>query len=163
MSSNLLQERLVDSLRKNIQILAHILQPVTQQQSMTWRDGAEGWTVLEVVCHLRDFDEIFLERGQLMLEDSHPTFPVYDHLALVEERAYNQQILLQVLGSLQQSREQFVRFFASLTAEQWQRTGQHRTQGRYTMEVLAAHVAWHDNNHLEQISRILNSGYGQPI
>ncbi len=156
MSHNLLRERLIDSLRKNIQVLGHILQPVTQPQSMTWRDGADGWTVLEVVCHLRDFDEIFLERGQLMLQNNHPTFPVYDHLVMVEERAYNEQNLLQVLGSFQQSREQFVRFFAGLTDEQWQRTGQHRTQGQYTMETLAAHVAWHDNNHLEQISRILS-------
>lgn len=158
MDNNILRQRLVDSMRKNVQILGHVLQNVSQEQAASWRDGPDGWTVLEVVCHLRDFDEIFQERGHLMLNQEHPTFPVYDHLALVVERAYNEQDLRQVYHTLQESRERFIHFFTDLSHDQWQRTGQHTTQGLYTLEVLAAHTAWHDANHLEQITRILVEG-----
>jgi hypothetical protein len=155
MSDTILWARLVDSLRQNDQVLGHVLRGVSQAQASTWRDGPAGWTILEVVCHLRDYDAIFRERGELMLGQQHPTFPVYDHLAMVVDRAYNQQPLAGVLAALTASREQTITFFAGLDAAQWARTGQHGEHGRYTMQSLAAHISWHDANHLEQITRIM--------
>jgi hypothetical protein len=157
MNNNILQQRLIDSLRKHVQILGHILPALSQAQTREWRDGGGGWTVLEVVCHLRDYDDIFRERGELMLAEEHPTFPVYDHLAMVVERAYNEQDLTAVYQTLQHSRTQFIQFFENLDEAQWLRTGQHVDHGRYTLESLAAHVAWHDANHLEQITRIIRN------
>jgi hypothetical protein len=49
-----------------------------------------------------------------------------------------------------------VAFFNNLTEEQWQRTGNHVEHGCYTIEALAAHVSWHDANHLEQITRLIS-------
>lgn len=164
MSDAILWVRLVDSLRKNDLVLRHILQGVSQEQAAAWRDGPEepggpeesgGWTILEVVCHLRDYDAIFRERGELMLTHDHPTFPVYDHLAMVVDKAYNQQPLEKVLMDLAASREVTVAFFAGLDGAQWVRTGQHVEHGRYTLQSLAAHISWHDANHLEQITRIM--------
>jgi len=155
MSEPILWARLIDSLRKNDQILGHILQGLSQAQVSTWRDGPDGWTILEVVCHLRDYDAIFRERGELMLAQPHPTFPVYDHLAMVVDGAYNQQALESARAALTASRAQTVAFFAGLDEVQWARTGQHVEHGRYTMQSLAAHISWHDANHLEQITRIM--------
>lgn len=155
MHDTILDVRLVDSLRKNDQILGHVLQDLNQAQVSTWRDGLDGWTILEVVCHLRDYDAIFRERGELMLAQQHPTFPVYDHLALVVDRAYNQQPLESALAALTASRAETITFFAGLDEAQWTRTGQHVEHGRYTMQSLAAHISWHDANHLEQITRIM--------
>lgn len=155
MNDSLLRQRLIDSLRKNVQVLGHLLPGVTQAEASTWRDGPDGWTILEIVCHLHDYDAIFLERGQLMLSHDHSTFPVYDHLAMVVERAYNQQDLTQAYTTLMASREPFIAFFNELEDADWQRTGQHVTQGPYTLYTLAAHVSWHDANHIEQIMRII--------
>ena len=98
MSDSILHKRLIDNLHKNGAILTHILQGIAQSDAATWRDGADGWTVLDVMCHLRDYEDIFRERGELMMGDSVPTFPVYDHLAMVVEREYHAQDLLSVLA-----------------------------------------------------------------
>lgn len=156
MKENLLHIRLSANMQKNVEALGNILKTITPTQAMSWRDGDDGWTILEVVCHLRDYDGYFLERGELMLASDHPTYPVYDHLALVVERAYNEQDLTETFAVLSASRERFVAFFNNLTEEQWQRTGNHVDHGRYTVEALAAHVSWHDANHLEQITCIIS-------
>lgn len=160
MNNPLLRQRLIDSLRKNVQVLGHLLPGVTQAEASTWRDGPNGWTILEIVCHLRDYDTIFLERCHLMMSHNHPTFPVYDHLAMVVERAYNQQDLAQAYAALAASRESFTAFFNELEDAHWQRTGQHVEQGLYTLYTLVAHVSWHDINHIEQITRILAENRG---
>lgn len=156
MSSTILHKRIIDNMQKNVQILAHILTTINQEDARRWRDGADGWTILEVVCHLRDYDEIFLERGQLMVNQDTPTYPVYDHLALVVDKAYNDQDLTAVMSQLHDSRAHFIDFFTKLDEAQWQVEGNHVEHGRFTMEALAAHVSWHDANHLEQITRIIS-------
>jgi len=46
-------------------------------------------------------------------------------------------------------------FLNGLSAEQWSSFGIHAERGRITVEDLAAHMAGHDANHVEQIRRIL--------
>lgn len=155
MNDNILHKRLVGNMQKNVDTLGHILTTITLEQAKTWRDGADGWTILEVIGHLVDFDGIFMERGEMMLAEDHPTFLVYDHLAMVVDHAYNAQDLAEAFARLTTSREKFVAFFSGLSEADWQRTGNHVEHGRFTIESLAAHVAWHDANHLEQITRII--------
>ena len=48
--------------------------------------------------------------------------------------------------------------FATLIAlppADWQRGGEHPARGRLTIDMLVAHMAWHDDNHLEQLTRAL--------
>jgi hypothetical protein len=155
MNDLILYERLIDNLRKNSAILSHILQDVAQIDAATWRDGPDGWTVLDVMCHLRDYEDIFRERGELMMGETIPTFPVYDHLAMVVEREYHAQNLKEVLADFAASREETAVFFTNLSTEAWQRTGNHVEHGVYTMTSLAAHMVWHDSNHIEQITRVI--------
>jgi hypothetical protein len=46
-------------------------------------------------------------------------------------------------------------FLSGLSAEQWDCFGIHAERGRITVRDLAAHMAGHDANHVEQIRRIL--------
>ncbi len=153
-----LHTRTLATLQLNAAMLGHIIKPVTQQTATTLRDGPKGWTTLEVVCHLCDFDEIFRERVKLVVEQDDPTFPMADQDKLAVERAYNQQDLGQAYQALCAARQALIRQFESLTDEQWERTGQHPARGHFTMTDVLTHVAWHDANHLEQITRILTQG-----
>lgn len=155
MTDSILYERLIDNLRKNSAALHHILKTVSQEEAALWRDGPDGWTVLDIMCHLRDYEDIFRERGELMMADIIPTYPVYDHIAMVVEREYHAQILLEVLADFAASREKTAVFFTNLTESDWQRIGNHVEHGTYTMVSLAAHIVWHDSNHIEQITRVI--------
>lgn len=120
-------------------------------------DGPKGWTPLEVLCHLRDFDEIFLARARMMLAEATPTLPGYDHEELAVARAYNRQTSPAVLAALADSRQRAIDFYRELTPAQWTRTGIHPARGHFTMTDAVMQVGLHDVTHIEQIVRTLAS------
>jgi hypothetical protein len=48
-----------------------------------------------------------------------------------------------------------LQFLQRLTPEQWECFGIHAERGRITVRELAAHMAGHDINHIEQVRKIL--------
>ena len=152
---NIVRQRHITLMRNSVRTLGNILQHVTQEEAASYRDGGDGWTVLEVICHLRDYDLIFCNRAQMMLEQDYADLPGYDHEALATERDYNSQDLSAVYAGLAESRERFAAFFENLTDEQWTRAGVHPERGHFTMTDAVMQVGLHDSDHLEQITRIL--------
>ena len=135
--------------------LGHLLAPVSQEQAMTLRDGADGWTIVEVVCHLRDFDGFFRGRAELMLAEETPLLPAYDHEAIAIERNYNADRLTDAYDALLRSRAATQTLFAGLTEEQWERGGIHPEVGPFSLTDAAFQVSLHDQTHTEQILKIL--------
>lgn len=135
--------------------LGHILQNLTQSQAYDLRDGADGWSVVEIVCHMRDFDVIFYNRAKMMLEQDHPQLPGYDHEAMAIDNHYQAEDLMTAYEALKASRAQFVELFRSMTDEQWQRTGVHPERDSFTMIDSVQQVGLHDVTHIEQITRVL--------
>jgi hypothetical protein len=142
-------------MRTSVKTISHILQNLTKEAATTLRDGEDGWTVLEIVAHLRDFDGIFRHRAQMILTQEKPQLPAYDHEAMAIERAYNQQNLAEVLAQYQASREETVSFFRNLSPEDWERSSTHPERGHFTLTDAVIQVGMHDNEHLEQLTRIL--------
>jgi hypothetical protein len=48
-----------------------------------------------------------------------------------------------------------LRFLHGLRPEHWDRGGVHATRGRMTVKDFVALIAWHDDNHLDQLKRAL--------
>lgn len=138
--------------------LEFMLADVSQHVATTRRDpsdGDKGWTVLEVVCHLRDFDRIFRSRARQMLAESEPALQGYDHERMAVEFHYNDQDLRTALAELHLSRMETAALFEELQGEQWERSGIHPERGRFTMDDALMQVGLHDMLHIEQITRIL--------
>jgi hypothetical protein len=145
-------------LRDTLAILEYILADVSQATATTRRDpndGDKGWTVTEVVCHLRDFDGIFLNRARRIVAEVEPALGRYDHERMAVEGRYNAQDLRAVLADLRRSRAEFVAFFQALDTDAWNRAGIHPERGRFTLDDALMQVGLHDALHLEQITRIL--------
>jgi hypothetical protein len=47
---------------------------------------------------------------------------------------------------------------AALSPDQWQRGGIHPRRGRMTVGDFVTEMAWHDDNHLDQLRRALAGG-----
>ena len=144
--------------RMTCEILGHILQNVSEARAHELRDGPAGWSIVEIVCHLRDFDEIFYRRARMMLEQDNPKLPAYDHEAMAIERAYQRQSAAAAYDELKASRRRFVDFFKCLTDDEWRRGGIHPERGGFAMTDALMQVSLHDIDHLEQITRTLAAG-----
>jgi hypothetical protein len=138
-----------------VRTLGHTVALLKPEVTTTLHDGPDGWTITEVLGHLRDFDGYFRGRAQLILEQENPALPAYDHEALAIAFRYNEQDFRTVYAELLASREQTRALFAALSDEQWARAGVHPEYGHFTLTNAVMQVGLHDAIHIEQIGKIL--------
>ncbi|HEU5013124.1 MAG TPA: DinB family protein [Roseiflexaceae bacterium] len=150
-----MRKRQLVLMSRTIDVLGNILQGVTQEEATTLRDGPDGWTILEALGHLQEFDGYFQARAIMIRDQENPQLPGYDEARLAQEHAYNARDLRQTFEELRQSRQEFIRFFESLSDEQWERAGVHPENGYWSMEHALMQPAAHDLTHMAQITRIL--------
>ena len=149
---------LLEGLEKSGQILDHVLSGVTQDEAQTIRDGAEGWSVLEIMCHLRDYQDIFATRIRRMLEEDNPMFELYDEaarMAMVVENDYAKQNLRSVVADFRATRRELIYRLSSLRDDQWDRVGSFAEDDEVDIAMPVLHTMLHDSDHTEQIARIL--------
>jgi hypothetical protein len=123
------------------------------------RPDAKNWAPKEVVCHLRDTEEVFMARFQTIMAMDDPTLLPPDPDRWAEERQYLRNEAGQALAAFRRRRDESLQFLRGLTPEQWQRGGIHPTRGRFTIDGFLTLMAWHDDNHLDQLRRGLR---GEP-
>lgn len=146
---------LLDALHATPTVCEALLRNCTQEQALAARGGDEGWSVVEVMCHLRDAEERALERVQTMRDKVDPHLAAYDQESWARERNYAVNDLHNALASFAHFRSQHIAALESLSPAQWERTGQHEEQGRITIRDHALHIVSHDAIHAAQIARQL--------
>lgn len=145
----------INQLQKAVDILGYIVHTVSHEQATTYRDGGDGWTVLEVVGHLLDYEEIFLQRARLTVEQDNPELPFPNQDELVAANNYNAQRLPDVFARWCDARAHLVAYFSERSESDWERSARHPTRGAFTLGNQLALMVWHDMNHFEQIAHIL--------
>jgi DinB superfamily len=152
-----LHHDLLDALKAAPETLAGLLAGVSQEQARSSKGGDENWSVVEVVCHLRDAEEVSLQRTIAMRDQDIPQIIGYDQEALARERSYRSTNLQAALAAFTAFRKQHLAVLAALRPEQWERTGQHNEFGRITIAEMIIHKTSHDAIHCAQIARQLNA------
>jgi hypothetical protein len=59
-----LNHDLLEALKATPETLTGLLAGVSETQARSAKGGDENWSVVEVVCHLRDAEEISLQRTE---------------------------------------------------------------------------------------------------
>jgi len=152
-------ERFIKTMEKNLALFNYVLGELSQEEAAQAWDG--DWNVIAILCHIRDFDEIFFERANLMNDVDNPTLEPRDHEQLAIERDYNNQNLADVLASFNAGRKRFIDWFKSLPPERFSRGGFHPESGNISILEQAAQIVTHDIDHLEQIVRALGHNQKQ--
>jgi len=138
------------------------------------RPDAKNWAPVEIVCHLRDIEELAMMRFRMMLAMEEPKVlvagvrpPKPEEWGLVgaeipvdperwaEERQYLRCDAGAALAAFRLRRRESLDFLDRLTTQQWQRGCLHGTLGRLTFGDWAALLAAHDDNHVAQLERAL--------
>jgi uncharacterized damage-inducible protein DinB len=147
--------RFLRCLKKTPTILNAILKDVSSEQVKQLRDGEDGWNVVEVMCHLRDFENIFFRRAQQIVEEDRPNIIPVDHEALAAAGDYAIQDLKTVFGQYIDTRRRFINWLEALSDDEWHNVGVHPESGEMTVMEIAMQVTTHDVDHTEQMVRIL--------
>lgn len=148
---------LLDALRATPEVLEALLDGCTQEQATAARGGDEGWSVVEVVCHLRDAEEEALSRMRLMRDNIAPVIAAYDQERWAREYNYAQASLQDALAAFARFRTQHVNELVQLSPQEWEHSGQHEEQGTITISSHALHIVSHDAIHAAQIARQLKN------
>lgn len=138
------------------------------------RPEGSNWSAKEIVCHLRDVEELNMIRFRMMLAMDEPKVlaagampknraewgiigsePPLDPDRWAEERQYLKNDAAAALAAYRRRRAESLDFLRRLTPEQWQRGCLHPTLGRVTFTDWTAIMAGHDDNHLSQLTHAL--------
>jgi DinB superfamily len=149
------KSRLITQMGKTATILQGMVHGVTAQEARKATDGPDGWAVIEIVCHLRDFDGYFQQRCHLMLNEENPALPAFDHEAIAIDQKYIEQDLQTALAAYLDSRRRFIALVEGLSDEQLARPGVHPESGPITVLEQSFRSILHDIDHTEQIARTL--------
>ena len=72
------------------------------------------------------------------------------------DRQYQRNDAPEALSTFKQRRAETLAFLRGLKPEQWERGGIHPVRGRMTVTDFVGLMAWHDDNHLDQLKRALD-------
>jgi hypothetical protein len=148
---------LLDGYRSGPEIFEALLEGCTQEEAQAAKGGDEGWSVVEVMCHMRDAEERAYERMRLMRDEPSPFLPGYDQDAWAIERNYAAADLRQVLAEFISFRKQHVADLEALAPGDWGRPGWHEEMGEVNISGQTLHMVAHDAQHAAQIARQLRS------
>ena len=121
-------------------------------EALARRPDAKNWAAVEVLCHLRDTEESFLERMRLIVLTDEPRFATTNPDRWADERQYLRNDAAAALAAFRLRRHDTLTFLDGLGEADWQRAGhQLDSRGRRTVDDFVSVMAWHDANHLEQL------------
>jgi len=130
-----------------------LIAPLSEEQ-LAWRPADGGWSIKEVLCHLRDGEEVRAERMRRVVHENEPFLPAFDQEAYARDRKYQEELTPLVLPRLVEHRTAQVELLRSVSPDGWARKGTHEESGPITLEDLATGAVNHDGEHLEQIRRL---------
>jgi uncharacterized damage-inducible protein DinB len=121
--------------------------------------GDGGWSVLEIVRHIRASDAILAPRVMQALVRDRPSFPSFDHHGWADLIAAADVPVDAQLAAFAIQRAELTALLRTLTAEQWQRTSVHEKRGEQSITAICEHIAEHEAEHVAQIDAMVRA-YG---
>jgi hypothetical protein len=123
---------------------------------LTWSPAPGKWSILEIVCHMRDMErEAYLARYRRLLAEDNPSLPGIDGDALSLERDYRTQKLTEVVREWKVLRKESLKALKATRGPALERAGIHEGLGRMTVaDYLRRHAIGNDEAHLSQIDAI---------
>ena len=142
-------------MERTVNDYAAVVKNVSDAQ-LTKRPDPKNWSAKEVVCHVRDIEESFMMRFLSIMAMDDPKFLPVEPDRWAVDRQYQRNDVPEALAAFKTRREETLRFLRGLKPDQWERGGIHATRGRMTLKDFVELMAWHDDNHLDQLKRALD-------
>ena len=141
--------------RETPALLAELIADASDSQ-LTTRPGKDKWSIGEILAHLAEDELASAWRYRQMVEHSGIALGGFDQDLWAQKGDYASRLPQESLELFRLLRMANLQLLQQLAPEQWECFGIHAERGRITVRELAAHMAGHDANHVEQIRNILH-------
>jgi hypothetical protein len=126
------------------------------EENLGLRPSDEVFALVEQACHLRDLErEGYLVRVRRMLGEKEPVLDAFDGQAVAAARDYAKQDAHAALQDFAAARRELVAVVGALPADDLKREAIFEGR-RITLAELVGMIDAHDNEHREEIERILD-------
>ncbi|HLV96868.1 MAG TPA: DinB family protein [Candidatus Acidoferrales bacterium] len=136
-------------------VLARLIEGVPEMK-LKERPRPDKWSVVEILAHLAEDELTSSWRYRQMIEHDGETLLGFDQELWARLGNYRSWDAHEALEMFRLLREANVRMLSGLSAEEWNRSGNHAERGRLTVRELAKHMAAHDINHIKQIETLVS-------
>jgi hypothetical protein len=144
------RKEVTDYLRRVPDLIEEAVKGLSDEE-LRRRPSPDGWSALEVCCHLRDSAEEEGIRVRRLVEEEGPTFDPYNEQVRARERNYQGDDPGRVRAALRAFWGGLAYQLEALADEQWERAGRHPESGPVTVRSRAEDEVTHAQAHLEQI------------
>jgi len=112
-----------------------------------------AWSITEIVCHLRDVEEFYLDRVRTILTNHDPALNAFQPDRWAVERQYRRCLCQPALDAFVGRRRETLSLLEGLGEDAWERGGLHPLRGWMTIRRIVHGWAKHDDEHGDQIRR----------
>jgi uncharacterized damage-inducible protein DinB len=143
--------KLVDAYLDGSRLLRQSVAGLSPEQARA-RPIAGKWSTLEVVCHLADFEPVFVERMKRVIALDNPTFLGADENRFAAALAYHDRDLEEELRLVEVTRSQMARILRKHPDSVLERVGTHSEKGPKSLRQLLETATGHITHHLKFIA-----------
>jgi hypothetical protein len=129
---------------------------------LQWKPAADRWSISEVLAHIVDAEQMFLERARRIVEEKSPQLTEYDQEAAYASGKYSTGTAKEHLRMFCHERDRALSMLRYLPASALARSGQHIVLGRISLSELLNEWAFHDLGHLRQIAELYRTAAFYP-
>ncbi len=120
-------------------------------EALRRKPAPEKWSMLEILCHLRDVEFLFVERYGKIANHDRPQLRMINQDELAAKLRYNEDDPAAALREFQALRAETVALLSALAQQSWERIGLHPKRGDFSIAANAVMHVTHDANHLDRL------------
>jgi hypothetical protein len=143
------REEVLAAMRTTPQEFARLIQG--QSDEALAQPASDGeWGVVEILPHLRDWEEVYLGWIHRLLDEETPALHEVDDSLWAIEHDYANEHVPDALNAFQRFREETAGLLEASDDAAWRREAIHPSLGPLTLHQLAERMCDHDARHIEQ-------------
>jgi hypothetical protein len=144
----------LENLHRTPKAVETLLNGLTEEQ-LQWIPPKGGWSIRNIISHLRDAQGVMEYRIELMINQDNPMLESKAVFEWAAEEAERPLITNDIYQSYYTSRQKVISLLESLAIKDWWRTGEHEEFGLVSIKQQVSYFVTHELTHFPQIENLI--------